>query len=517
MTTIREAFGPDIARAVDAIRAQYLGVRIRGGGDVPREIQHTECDEGVRRKLMRARLKLYRDDYRAEVESIIRQLYTHDDVITERMRFIDLVGFCNVPKRITDEVASLYDVPAKRRFADPAIAKRFAAAEREVQLHSVMKEAARLTFWMNEVLLWQVKVNEKRSLRVVTPDAFTAIASPTDRLDHVATLIDTQPSWVPSYVVDGRRMTHYELWDSEVVIKLDADGLINKIEAHGLGRMPGVLLHSRLPTESLMNATLGNDIYAAARTILFLNLLIVFVSQASGEKLPLLKGNLAAMTADQPKSAGKAIALPPGVDAEMLDAITSPDHFITVCRHAIASVAQSYGMSYEQFTFSETADTASGKAYSVRREKLNELREEQRQRALVHEAEVADLLGFPGDKLRPDFHEQAIPTDPLEEMELFEKRMNRGLDDPIQYVTRKNTDLSDDEAEDQLKKNMSRVMWYIALLRAANLSPDATAENPGKTPEQNGADGGAKSQATKPEAEKKRDLSWVKEEVRRAA
>lgn len=195
----------------------------------------------------------------------------------------------------------------------------------------------------------------------------------------------------------------------------------------------------------------------------------------------------------------------------MLDMVTDPEHFLKVCQHVVASVAQSYGMSYSDFTFQNVA--SSGKEWMMRREKLTELREESRQRAQVHESEVADLLGFPGEKLRPDFHEQAIPTDPIEEMDLFERRMNRGIDDPIQYLMRKNTDWTYDEAKAHLEKSVSVAMWFFSLLRAANLSMTATPANPGQPAEQNGADGGAASPVTKP----KRDLSWVREEMRRAA
>lgn len=487
MTTLREAFGPDINRTIEAIRAEYLGVRMHGT-----EISNSLTSHHERRRVMEARLHLYRDRFREEVMSLIDTLYTHEEVKKERRRFVDLVGFLNVPKRLTDEVASLYDVPTKRLFLDDATTERFAKVEREVQLHSVMKEAHRLCFWMNEVYLWQVVVNGKRSLRIITPNAFDVIPNPKDRLDLVAALIDTKPAWVPSFIPDERRMAHYELWDSEIVVRLDADGLVvGTPKTHGLGSIPGVLMHSRLPVDSLLNSDTGNDIYAAARTVLFLNLLVVVVSQSSGEKLPLLKGNLAAMAADQPKMAGRAIHLPPGVEAEMLDAITSPEHFLTVCRHVVASVAQAYGMSYEQFTFAETADTTSGKAYSVRREKLNELREEQRQRAIVHEGQVADLLGFDGSSIRPDFHEQALPTDPLEEMELLDKRMNRGLDNPVAWYMRKNPDASAAEAKAHVVGNMAVVIWFFALLRGANISPSATPQDPGKTPEENGADGQA--------------------------
>lgn len=535
MTTLREAFtalgvqdDPTYGLYVEAIRAEHLGVSISNGTASLAPTVHRE-----RREKAAARLALYRDDFAAEVQAMIDRIYTHPDVKKDRSRVAEMIGFLNVPKRITDEVASLYDIPAKRRFADlpqpehvagqppperkpNPKAAAFQEVEREIDLHSVMKEAHRLTFWLNNVLLWHCQPEGgKRQLRIITPDRFAVIPNPRDVLDLVAVIVDVAPAWVPSGLVPDRSiLPHYEIWDSEIKIVLDGNGrMLGKPEPHGQGRIPGVLMSSRLPVDRLLEDRAGEDILAAARAVLMLNLCTLSLSLDASEQQVILKGNLAEMAADQAKTAGRPMHLPPGVDASMLNMVTNPEHLLVVVRAVIASVAQSYGMSYEQFTFQETADTASGKAYTVRRQKLTEMRIAQRQRAIVHERDVMDLLGF-ADAQAPDFHEQEVPTDPLEEMDLLDRRCARGLDNPIAYIQRKDTDLSVEDATKRFLANLQVSGWLFTLLRQQNLSLTADASDPGKTPQENGAEG-PKTKGEKPDDEKPKDddgdLSWVEE------
>jgi hypothetical protein len=467
------------AQMVEAVRAQYLGQLVGADG--------APCPS-KRRAAMAARLALYRDDFKPAVEKLIETIWTHPTVQTDRKRFAELVGFLNVPKRVVDEVASLYDQPAKRTFANEAETVRFQAVEKALNLHQVMKEAHRLSFWLNNVLLWQTKRDGKLALRIITPDAFDVVVNPADPLEMVAVIIDCAPAWVPATVVDRSTLPYYEVWDSEVMFKLNADGhLIGDVTKHELGRIPGVLLSSRLPVDRLLDDRPGRDIEAAARAVMFLNLLLLNLAHTSGEQQPYFKGNLGQIAADQPQSAGRPLGLPPDVDAGVLDLVTDPEHLLKSCRHTVSSIAQAYGMSYEQFTFTETADTASGKAYTVRRQKLTELRQEQRGRADVHEPQVVELVFGTAEGLRVDYHDQGAPLDPIEDFKLFVDRMNRGMDNPIEKMKRENPDLTDAEAQARLVKNVAIASWFFALLRANNISMNATTANPGQPPEANGA------------------------------
>ncbi len=194
------------------------------------------------------------------------------------------------------------------------------------------------------------------------------------------------------------------------------------------------------------------------------------------------------MVTGQVMNGERPLALPPDVVASILNMKTDPDHYLAVKKDKITSVAQTYGMSYEMFSNSESGD--SGKLYAMRREKLTELRLEQRGRAMMHEAQVVELMGFDPAGMRIDFQEQAAPADAGEEVDLLDKKMRKGLDSPVDYMMRKDPDLTRDDAKSRILDNLQDFAMLVLAQRALNMPGDADAGNTGKTPQQNGAANG---------------------------
>lgn len=266
----------------------------------------------------------------------------------------------------------------------------------------------------------------------------------------------------------------------------EAGGTVAAPTEHSLGRIPGALMHRREPTVAILDPTYGSDIESTHLSVSLLDVMIMRLSKAQGENQPVLQGNLAHMATGQVLNAEKPLLLPPEVVASMLQLKTDPEHYLRVKRDKITSVAQTYGMSYEQFTFQETADTASGKAYQVRREKLTEIRQESRRRAVLHEAQRIELMGFSSENVRIDYQEQAIPQDATEEVSLLREKMKLGLDSPVAYVMRKDSDLDRTAATQLIQKNLVDYQLLIAWVRALNAPSDADAEDPGQSPQENG-------------------------------
>jgi hypothetical protein len=453
----------------------------------------------ARRKEIARRLRLYRDDYEQDARLLVRQVFNDSKVRKDREKLIDVSRMHNVTRRIIDEVASLYDKPALRLFDDVATQEAFRLVEERVELHDVYQEAHRLTYLCNEVLVWSFDGVDGNDLRVVTPDTFDAIPDPRDSLRPAGYLIDAAPVTMQTGA-ERRQLKHYEIWDDTMVIELDADGrMLGQPRLHGLGQIPGVLFHRRKPVDRILDERAGRDITSAHLGVLLLNIMIMRLSKAQGENQPVLRGNLANVAKGQSFDGETPIALPPEVVAEMLQMKTDPEHYLSVIRHLVTSIAQTYGMSYEQFTYQQTSsDASSGKAYTVRREKLTELRQEQRRRAKRHEVEVVKLLGFSTEGFRVDHQEQAIPQDAQEEVTLLDAKMRKGLDSPISYLMRKDPDLDRKRAQKLLLDNLIDWMWLISAVRALNAPADADAANPGQSPQQNGAANGGAANDSNP-------------------
>ncbi len=446
----------------------------------------------MRRERIATRLQLYRDQLELPLRRVIERVYTTDKMRETMVEYIAVASGQNVTRRIVNEISSLYDRPARRTLEDRADA--FRAEERRLGLHFLHQEALRLTNLCNEVLIWQFLGPDARTrLRIITPDAFDAIAHPADALEAAGFLLDFKP---PSILPIARKLPSWELWDDTYRYRISGEGrlvdargeIVLEPEAHGLGRIPGVLFHRRQPTTCILDASYGEDIKSAHLAVALLDAMIMRLAKTQGERQPVLQGNLAQVVKGQAMNGEAPLILPPEVVASMLEMKTDPDHYLAAKRDKITSVAQTYGMSYEQFTLASAP--TSGKEYAMRREKLLELRTEQRMRAVVHEAAVVELMGFDASGLRVDFQEQAAPMDAQERLALLKAKIGLGLDSADAYLQREDSDLTPEEAAEEIKLNLVKYAALITMVRALNVPSGADASNPGQSPEANGALGG---------------------------
>lgn len=452
----------------------------------------------VRREVMARRLRLYRDKARQDVEHTIDQIYQSEKYRETLKRYVPVALEQNVTRRIVDEVASLYDRPALRTPANDV--ERFRAEERRLRLHEVMQESHRLVTLLNAVLIWQFRgVGGETRLRIITPDSFDAVPHPDDNLVPAAFLLDAAPRIVMQEGDAKAWLPHYELWDDTYRYLISKQGCLvdeighptDKPIEHGLGRIPGALLHRREPTTCLLDDSYGADIESCHLGVALLRVMAMRLSKSQGERQPVLQGNLAHLTMGQSMDGENPLQLPPEVTASMLETKTSPEHYLAMIKDKISALGNTYGMSYEQFSMGEGADLASGKVYQLRREKLTEIRQESRRRwASVNEPEVVALMGFDPTGLTLDYQEQALPQDPAEEIALLRERMKLGADSPVTYLQRKDSDLSREAAIQRMQSNLRDYAGLIQWVRALNVPSEGDAAEPGKTPQENGAMGG---------------------------
>jgi len=480
VTALVDLFNTDHQALISWATREYgLGVNVTQSGNSHR----------LRRETIATRLALYRDDLEVPLGQVIDKIYETPQMQRTLKEYIRVSVGQNVSRRIVNEIASLYDRAALRLVTDRE--EEFRAEEKRLHLHFIHQEAHRLVNLCNEVLIWQfVGVDNKNTLRIVTPNCFDAVPDPRDPLVPAGLILDFAPPRMMSHE-QAAGMPHWELWDDTYRYRISGDGRIvdamGKIsvepEAHGLGRIPGVLLHRRQPTTCILDASYGEDIKSTHLAVALLDVMIMRLSKTQGENQPVLQGNLSGMVSGQVMNGETPLALPPDVVASMLNMKTSPEHYLEVKRDKITSVAQTYGMSYEMFSNSESSD--SGKLYAMRREKLTELRLEQRGRAMMHEALVVDLMGFDPAGMRVDFQEQAVPADAAEEVALLDVKMRKGLDSPVDFVMRKDSDLTRDDAKRKILDNLADFSMLVLAQRALNMPSDGSE---GRSPQANGAD-----------------------------
>lgn len=499
MTALLELYGAlDHATLVDWVAKEY-GIATNDG-------DKTNNKHRVRRAEMAERVRLYRDDGAEDIALLIDLIWTRADLRDKLKAYIGfdpnlgkasagaIALMQNVSTRIVHEVASLYDKPAVRTLGTSR-QDAFKLEEKRLRLHEITQDYHRLLWLCNEVLIWQFKgVDGKTKLKVVTPDVFDVVPDPRDVTAMAGALIAV-PCTTMLPPDQRAKLPIFELWDDTYRYLINSHGKmvdekgeeVQTPEEHKLSRIPGVLLHRREPSDRALDPRPGRDIASAHRAVSLLKIMLLRLCKTQGERQPILKGNLASFAKGQTADGENPLALPPEVDVEMLDTLTQPDHLIKVTQDVLRSVGQTYGLSYEQLTYVETSSDGSGKAYQVRREKLSELRTEQRRRALVNEAEVIDLMNFPVDKLRVDHREQALPQDPTEAMALLDLQMRLGLDSPVKAKMREDPDLSRADAEAEIDQNLQDWAKLVLRARALNIPLNATVANPGNDPQINGS------------------------------
>lgn len=452
----------------------------------------------LRREDIARRLRLYRNEHRVDIERIIDEVYETDDYKQTIKKLIPVAIEQNVTQRIVNKVASLYDLPAVRLLADAQQQDRFATESERVRLDGIMRESHRLTMLCGEALIWQFDgADGKSKLRIVTPDQFDAIPHPNDSLVECALLIDR----APTTILQGEAraaLPHYEIWDDTYRYLVNAAGTLVDATgfpvsvpiAHGLGRIPGWLLHFKEPTFSILDASQAADIESAHLGVALLEVMIMRLSKAQGERQPVLTGNLSAMAKGQSMNGEKPLLLPPEVVASVLEMKTDPDHYLKVKQDKVTSVGAAYGISYDEMTKS---GSVTGGELAARRSELTELRNQSRIQAKRNERGVVVLMGFDADGMRTDFQEQAVPQDAAEKLSLHREKVKSGLDSPIAYLQREDPDLSREGAIQLLQSNIRDYALLMVWIRALNMPGAGDIGAPGQSPEANGAMGGTPS------------------------
>src|SRR5688500_11988779 len=293
--------------------------------------------------------------------------------------------------------------------------------------------------------------------------------------------------------------------------------MVDRREEQRLGRMLGMLSHSKKPTSCLMDSHSGSDITSAHLGCALLEVMVMRLSKSQGERQPVLQGNLANMVKGQAMNGERPLILPPEVIATMLEMKTDPDHYLAVKKDKLSSVANSYGMSYEQLVYQETGDSASGKAYVVRREKLTEIRRAQRRRWVNNEHDVARLMDFDPTGEVIDFQEIEVPAEATEKVALLKEKMPLGLDSPVAFLMREDPDLSRNDAIKKLESNLRDYAALVVLVRSLNMPSGGGADNPGASPQQNGAMNGGESKQLPSGTKDGNDYSAHAKEALRAA
>lgn len=394
------------------------------------------------------------------------------DLRNQKLR-ADLVGqakWNNVIKRVSHETATVYgDAPQRRIAGDAEQYKEFLDFAGQ---DAAMRELDRKLVYHDDVWLQYRVRNGEPIIDVVTPASFWAVSDPQDRTRLIAIVIDERPS-----VGTSLFRPHFRVITASETFTMDGhcNVMPSTITAHGVGRMPGVLVSTRPATSKgrLLSECPAADLVAAHETVWFLNVLLVKESK-SATKQTIFSGDTSQAAMGQSSDTESDMVMPEGVNTTTVDRGMDLAQYRDNADHILERAAANHGLPPSVL---HHRDSSSGQEISLRRIPLRELRKQRipimrRTERILAEIQsktnASDLpqYAFSIDGWGIDFAEVEQPLTEAEQDQVFEKRRQLGLTDTLEEIRKRNPDLlSDEAAEAVLKGHVEVETKRIAMMR----------------------------------------------------
>ena len=376
-----------------------------------------------------------------------------EDNLTRKLRG-DLVGqakWNNVLRRVSRELGTVYNKPAKRRVGEGA--EQYRELNKRTKMDAVMREADRkLTIHGDLWIQYRVRREDKTPVvDVITPAMFWAVAHPQDQTHLFAIVLDQTPPRVT------RATPCYRVWTNDETFMLDAECrvIVSTIEVNTLGRLPGVLASQRPASAKgqLLEDCPASDLVAAHEMIWFQNVLLIKESK-SANKQAYISGDTSSATLGQSSDTEREIVLPEGVTVTVVDRGMDLKQFRETADAALERAGANHGLPPSVM---HHRDSSSGEEISLRRLPLRELRDErilimrdvENEIAIVQSAVNANDLpemSFSVDEWGVNFGEVQQPLTATERDAVFEKRRQLGLTNTIEEIMERDPDLNEAQA-----------------------------------------------------------------------
>jgi hypothetical protein len=453
------------------------------------------------------------------VVEVVSKVFHDPEVRDRRDVWVPIAKDNNVWKRIVQEKATVYNVPAIRRLGNDADQAKFDELARRCRLNSMAKRWNQWGALQNTLAVgFRVRTRyqgEKKPERktpivdVVSRSSFFAVAHPFDATECIA--IGIRISTARPEDTGPEQPELWEVWTDHERFYCDGTGAIAKetVWDHEWERMPWLLYSPEPPAGALIDHDTGSETDAAHVAVWF-------------EKVCELKESASAtkmLSADT----GIAVELKDGTSAFGIDMSVPLEMFRNSANGTFETTAANHGIAPNVL---KHQGVQSAQARELMRAPLKELRREQEDYLRGFEREFVEIvamvvardlteLSFSTDEWSTDFQERATALDPKTEDEVFEGRRRLGLTSTVKEIMKRNPDLSREQAENVLQENIEDEYARNSLMRplqrisgsmGAEQSDAATPEvPPTETGEQGDAglraiDGGVNDDLEKPEA-----------------
>lgn len=455
MPTLNQTLGELPSGGVQELSDAQLGSFIRDN------YTHNPKLKEKRNKLCK-RLDFFHDRSDKHIEKMVDGVFENQDVAKEHKKFIAHATYQNVTRRVVEELSTVYSEAADRN-ATPE--KNYTELQRVIRMNTRMRQANEYVNLLNQCLLWftirEVEGQDSvPELRVFTPDTYFAVSHPLDPLRHVATILPLKRAGFK----EDQSLPAWIVWDDHETFLMNGHGhvLTPTRKAHDLVRMPGVLVHRKMPTEAITDYDSGDDIIAAHEAVTLLNILLLR-GEKMGVRIPFIAGDISRTATGQRLDGESLVQFQDGVAPGTLDLRADPTSLINSARFIIKQIAANHGIPESVFDLSYQA--TSGFEIELKRTGLREKRHQQIMdpwhpaerdlaEVMAEGTDGDDRYSFSTTNWNIDFGEFDTPREPLQRLAIWEKREGMGLMSKVDMVMKENPEFSRAQAVKRLEQVM---------------------------------------------------------------
>lgn len=465
---------------------------------------NTEAEK-QRNKRHALRDELYRDGGDSYMKEIVKEQFRDAFVRELRERWVQYAKFNNALKRIVNELSTVYSEPAKRSVTGAADNNdKYQSALEAMWMDEQMLQMSRLLN-LHRALLVGVRVRMKPDgtrepvISIATPAVVRAVLHPNDATEVVAWMIRTN---YRTHVMvadplgtkpDADRPA-WTLWsDAEsMFLREDMTVISTSYAKHPLGLIPWVPVSLEPPCPGFWPGCDGEDLVAAHTSIWFANILQLKETKSANKQL-IVKGDGTNTARAQGADTEVPAELSDGQSVQEVDMSMDTKMFRDTADHVLEHAAQNYGMPAQVVNH---AGVQSAEARELLRLPLKERRKHQQtplrrfeKRFVIVTAAVlkSDMpeLAFDPIGFWMEFGEPETQLSPADEHNLFLARRAAGLDNTVAFLMRLHPGMTEEQAEDELEKNIAAEAARSVLMRptaAANGAAGGGINNGGGAP-----------------------------------
>jgi hypothetical protein len=474
----------------------------------------TDKDEIARKATASKRKQILQDNLRAIVDAELRTLFV--DVSYQSIKkYLDASQ--NIFLRTMKEISLVYQREPERMLEDGDTVQQSRLDEiiQETRLDLALDRANLLLNGLNDLVLMPIVVGKSISLAMFTPDQVTILGNSMDPSIPEAVVFEEKV-----YGQGGIPLAVYTFWSPTRHFKLYPDPAnegkfihqsVNEKDVNPYAAVnvaegafhPMVFPHASYRDFGFWDCHSNTGLYEATVLIALQNTFKNFMVPQQFKQLAVKLQTKADGAWINDQVSHPLHIFQTNGEMEVLDWQSAIDKLDTVIQNKVAQVANDYGVSAEQMKLQISAQ--SGFSRLVAKERIYELRDKQIKLWRIYERDIYDALRAANnlylttdfEAQRPsgipelpaevtftvDFAEPKVLTDPMEDLNVKQKKIDMGLLSPVDLIMAENPDLdSREKALERFQQNLEdrSLIEGAGGLRVPSLSQLSRDAQPGK-------------------------------------